>query len=516
MIVTANSEWEAFRSSETSGTATAGATGIGAALQSTRRGHIDPPGRQKMVLTGAAGRTVRQKMRWLFYNVGYVAIATRIAAWEGPVRPDPDTGDAEYNRILRDWWQETQEDVTEYDLSGKFTAESYQEMLEAQQLVLGDGLSVFRQTRDGAPTVRFYDALAVDNPLFFNNQRDWIDGVKVDRDHRHLAYRLVRDDLPGYMGAVLDDEVDAANAHFHAVFQHPADIRGVSPFLAAVNTVIDLQEVDAAVVDLTKIAARIGIVFESAAGTAEQSPTPVDGPFAFKPKAATTSSPTVTTPPTVPRYVEEVYGGPAAVHTPPGVTTKFLNADRDVPSYDETRGAMLQKIAMAIGLPPTMLFGLFTGRFGGTGPSIRLTIGDSHVWRTRRLKKRVPFVKLDYARRLAWAIARKEVPAPRRSVAKPFRVQPRFSEAYTIDIGRNTNEDKIRLGLGATSLKRLAAERGQDAVTTMTERLEELEWMHNEALRRGLPLSLVFPDTGASAAAETAVDQAPGNVEQPA
>src|SRR5438045_489487 len=50
--------------------------------------------RQKFVLTGQAGRIVRQKMRWLKAN-SYGAIATRVAAREGPVRPDPDAGDGD-------------------------------------------------------------------------------------------------------------------------------------------------------------------------------------------------------------------------------------------------------------------------------------------------------------------------------------------------------------------------------------------------------------------------------------
>ena len=72
-----------------------GGVGIAAAQQSPIRGHINPlDRRQKFVLTGEAGRIVRQKMRWLKAN-RYGAIATRVAAWEGPVRPDPDTGDAD-------------------------------------------------------------------------------------------------------------------------------------------------------------------------------------------------------------------------------------------------------------------------------------------------------------------------------------------------------------------------------------------------------------------------------------
>ena len=90
---------------------------------------------------------------------------------------------------------------------------------------------------------------------------------------------------------------------------------------------------------------------------------------------------------------------------------------------------------------------------------------------------------------------------PKRSVLKPFRCLARFSEAYTIDIGRNTQEDKVKLSLGALSLKRLAAERGHDAITVLNERLDELEHLWNEGVvNRGLPQSIVFPDSKAAPA----------------
>ena len=41
--------------------------------------------------------------------------------------------------------------------------------------------------------MRFYDALSVDNPSNCYNTPEWVDGVKVDADHAHLAYRLIND-----------------------------------------------------------------------------------------------------------------------------------------------------------------------------------------------------------------------------------------------------------------------------------------------------------------------------------
>ncbi len=113
--------------------------GIAAAQQSPIRGHINPMDRrQKFVLTGEAGRIVRPKMRWLKAN-SYGAIATRVAAWERPFRPDPETGDADYNKVLRDFWQEMQVDSCSCDLSRKFTAEFCQETMEVNRLALKHG-----------------------------------------------------------------------------------------------------------------------------------------------------------------------------------------------------------------------------------------------------------------------------------------------------------------------------------------------------------------------------------------
>lgn len=473
--------------------------GVAAAQQSEARGYINPLNRRaKFVLTGAARRTVLEKMRSLEAN-SYAAICGRVAAWEGPVRPDPDTGDAAYDAELRQFWKETQVDVEEYDQSGKFNAESYQEMMETQILVMGDALSVFVDNRDGWPAVRFYDALSVDSPLIWPFGRDWIDGVKVDRDHRHLAYQILDDSTADqWAWRSQYDIVDAAHAWFHAGWKHPGHVRCASPFLAAINPMIDLQEIDAAVVELIKVASLVGMSVETPDGGADAAPPPIAGPWSRDVIAPSRPAATgaATDPAEVPVYTEEVIGGPRIARLRPGQKLNLHNVDRDVPTYEETRGGTLEKIAMCLGLPASMCYGLFTGRFGGTGPAVRLTIGDSHVWRDRRLARRVPFVKLDYARRIEYAMRKRLIPRPKRSVLRPFRCVARFSEAYTIDIGRNTAEDKVRLSLGATSLKQLAGRSGRDALTVMNERLEELEYMWNQGVKvRGLPQSIVFPDS---------------------
>ncbi len=498
-------------------TATSGSAsgaGVAAAQQSPVRGYINPLNRrQKFVLTGVARRTVIEKMRALEAN-SYGAIASRVAAWEGPVRPDPDTGDADYNKELRAFWQETQVNVNEYDLSGKFNAESYQEMVECQALVMGDGLTVFREhAKTGWPAVRFHDSLAVDS-LYgcYGPQSDWLDGVRVDADHRHLAYQILDDALAGANWRQNGEIVDAADAWFHAGFRHPAAVRGVSPFLAAINPMIDLQEIDMAVIELIKVASQIGMSVETAAGSSDAEPAPLSGPWAkqmFTPgtPAATGAA---TDPGEVPVYVEQVMGGPKLAHLRAGQKLNLHNMERDIPTYDETRGNTIEKISFALGLPAPMLFGLFTGRFGGSGPAIRLTIGDSHLWRNRRLSKRVPFVMLDYARRIEHAMRTRLISRPKRSVLRPFRCLPRFSEAYTIDIGRNAQEDKVKLSLGALSLKRLAAERGHDAMTVLDERLDELEYLYNNGVqKRGIPQSVVFPDSKSESPAPDTSDPDP-------
>jgi capsid protein len=131
----------------------------------------------------------------------------------------------------------------------------------------------------------------------------------------------------------------------------------------------------------------------------------------------------------------------------------------------------------------------------------------------------VPFVKRDYAWRLQHAIDNGIVPRPKKSTPAYWRCEARFSEAYTIDVGRDANADKSKLQLGAESLKRLAAERGSDSITIIEERIEELEHMYNEGVvRRGLPISVVFPAsiygiTGSSTPAQPAKDDRPTDVQ---
>jgi hypothetical protein len=75
-----------------------------------------------------------------------------------------------------------------------------------------------------------------------------------DGGHAHLAYRLINDTKPGAPWRALQDVADAADCFIHAAFEHPADVRGVSPFLAASNLMIDLQEIDMAVIEQSRAA----------------------------------------------------------------------------------------------------------------------------------------------------------------------------------------------------------------------------------------------------------------------
>lgn len=482
------------------GGATASGAGIAAAQQSPSRGYVPATNRrQKFVLTGEPRRVVVDKMRWLYHNA-YGTIASRVASWVGPVRPDPKTGDKDLDKEYRQWWQDTAVDSLSYDASGKFNAASYQEMAEVISLVQGDALTVFTTDADGFPICRFFDSLAVDNPWgTMNGKGNWWDGVLVDSGHRHLAYRILRDDIPEesnfwqvYRG--MGYVVPAANAFLHGYFTHPASVRGVSAFLAAINPMIDLQEVDMAVIELIKVASRVGFSIENQNASGSNDPQPLEGPFAFQPTAPANTGTRTTDDGEPVRLVEQVLGGPAVAKLDPGQKINMHAVDRDIPSYDETRGNTLEKIAFSFGLPVQMLFGLFTGRFNISGPGIRLTLGDSHQWRNRRLQRRAPFVKRDYSRRLQHAIDNGIVPRPKKSTPAYWRCEARGSEAYTIDIGRDTNADQTKLRLGAESLQRLAAERGSDYVTIIDERLEELEYMYNQGVvDKGLPVTVVFP-----------------------
>ena len=513
----------AFMSNAVGGAAGSGA-GIAAAQQSPSRGYVPATNRrQKFVLTGEPRRRVVDKMRWLKNN-SYGTIASRVASWVGPVRPDPKTGDKDLDREYRQWWQDACVDSLTYDSSGKFNAESYQEMADVIALVQGDALTVFTTDDDGFPVCRFFDSLAVDNPWGMKNgMGNWWDGVLVDNGHRHLAYRVLRDDIPdeanfwqSYRG--MGYVVPAGSAYLHGYFDHPANVRGISPFLAAINPMIDLQEVDMAVLELIKVASRVGFSIESDNAAVSNDPAPIDGPFAFRPSAPATTGSSTTEAGEPVRLVEQVLGGPAVARLGAGQKINMHSVDRDIPSYDETRGNTLEKIAFSFGLPVQMLFGLFTGRFNVSGPGIRLTLGDSHQWRDRRLKRRIPFVKRDYARRLQHAIDNGIVSRPKRSTPAYWRCEARFSEAYTIDVGRDANADKAKLQLGAESLKRLAAERGTDSLTIIEERIEELEHMYNEGVvRRGLPIPIVFPSAiygsfGGSSQEQPQRDDTPADV----
>lgn len=238
-------------------------SGFDGANQSTRRGWIYWPTLDTKREIDTYSRTeLLRKSRWLRANFGLATrICSGLADLIGYLTPVSMSGDSDWDELADDHWEDRASSAEVIDAAGQFDFRRQQ--IELNKAAFGDGdiLPLLIRTESGGIMFANYEAHQFANP---EGQADgWIDGVKVNKFRRHIAYGL-RDD---------DGKVRTYSANDALYFSHPdatGRIRPPTILAHAINHMIDISEILADVKLTIKVAAQMGLYLkndlENAAG----------------------------------------------------------------------------------------------------------------------------------------------------------------------------------------------------------------------------------------------------------
>lgn len=466
-------------------------TGIGMAQQSTVRVSVQPLNRvENRQLTGTAWRDVVSKIIATESNVPYVDGAlTSVADYIGAITPDPATADTDWNAFIRPWLQLTLFESYDFDASGKFLFTDFQKQMWRYHDRDGDCLTVDTYEEPGNPLsrpyVRLVPCLGVDSPSGLGTDSPWIDGVRIGMHHRANAYHVLNEESAVNLRYVANRSgyvVPTGPGFLFANRRNIGASRGRSRFIASGNTVIDLATMDSATHRLFDLAAMFGIAFKS----------PLNGgQTPFKPLADAFEQDNIPSPSAVDsdgaaidvEAVKEKLTREGSVILDltenPGAEMQIQNVSQALPDVSAVRSSDLERIAMSYGLPVQILFCIFSGAFNLTGPGFRMTLTRAKRWREAHLRKLEPWVKKQYARHIAWGIATRQIPAPKKDILNQHLCRTTWERDIGIDEARDVKSDQIRLMIGATTEQEIAAEYGHQLADVIKQRAEFIQKVHN-------------------------------------
>lgn len=470
------------------------ATGAGVAFGSqspVRVSVTKPERRENNRLTGTARREVIQKAEGLALNSPYVEGAVANAAdYRGPVTPYPATTDSDYNAEITPWFQRTFLDRPDWDASGNFSFAQLQKLMWLYHDISGECFSIDthleEDNRLSRPLVRLIPALMCDSPAVPFPSREWIDGIRVGLHHRAVEYHFLHEEsatgqilLANRAGFLVKPE-----QVFH--FARRTSIggaHGISRFLTSGNDVIDATMMDKALHRLFDLAAKLSGVITKDKDTSPDIIKPVSGgAFSVETLAsgADESEDNAEDPDNPEKLDVEIISEQLAkagatlvdFSDEPGKDFEVKQLGGLMPDVAAVHAAALERMAMPWGLPVQVLFCVFSGVFNVTGPGFRISLARGSRWRSEELRRIRPWAVRAAMRHLAWGIQTKQIPAPRKSLLDPVRVECRTEPDLTIDEQRDVKNDALRLQMGVTSEKELAHLYGRALPDVIQERVE--------------------------------------------
>ncbi|MEO5712172.1 MAG: phage portal protein [Luteolibacter sp.] len=231
-------------------------SGFDGANQSTRRGWIYWPTLDtKRELDSYSRTELLRKSRWLRANFGLAnRICSGLADLIGYLSPVSLSGDPKWDEICDNHWEDRANEAAVVDAAGQFGIRSMQIEINKSSFGDGDVLPVLIKGSTDGVMISNYEAHQICSPP--GADKTWIDGVKINKFRRHVAYGL-RDD---------DGAVKTISANDALYYSHPDTLGRIRPptILAhAVNHMQDISEILADVKLTIKVAAQLGLYLEN-------------------------------------------------------------------------------------------------------------------------------------------------------------------------------------------------------------------------------------------------------------
>ncbi len=364
-----------------------GGGGYDAVAPSTMRGYIYWPQLDTRKEVSSFTRIeIMKRGRALCANMGLPAhIIEGLADLLGYLTPLGLTGDAEWNREANANFRDSQEEPEVFDASGKFGFSEYQNHLNQGAFRDGDLLPVLTESATGRARVATYEAHQVATPYGSPSSLDgWMDGVRLNRFNKHMAYSLV--DPADRTRAVT---VNARDAIYYGHFRKQGHVRPVSILHGAINHLVDMAEIVRDVKYGIKVRNQIPLSLETEAGSnsfTAGSTQALVGNVLSKSTATTDANGAAST---VEVKAEQVLYGGNIPRLGPGQSLKAIIDAAPHPNQLALLDWMVRDISWGCGLPPEILWDINSLR----GANNRLLSSMLQRWIGARLMRQRYFVR---------------------------------------------------------------------------------------------------------------------------
>lgn len=477
-------------------------SGVDAANYSTARGQMPyAPLDTAKVLTGGDRLTILKKCRWLEINNGYARFLVHgLSRLIGYYTLQPATKDKTWNKLAEAHWRNRTKNARVFDRLGKYNHQQWQLALTRASLRDGDVLNVMTYAQSGAAQVLMYGAHQVANGK--RKKENLIDGVYLDPLGAHIGYNLVKpDDLDRSEGVA----VKASDCIYYGDFDDSHQIRPRPRFTHAVNDLHDITEID--------LESKLGIKRRQFVGIYRKRQRAANGPLGLYAEPSThhqtitsTASDGSTTTKNVLVNVESAGNNGGVAGLEEGEDFGILNADNPGPNEREFNKALLAKMLVGIGLPPSAGFVVL----GAGGPEVRFHMAILQRWIQIELLNLLTAVQAHYFWAMGTDMARGVLPFPDDEEWWTHIAIP--TADLTIDRGRDRMGLIQMLKVGGATLADVYAAEGADWEDKLELQGEIIARAAEIASQKGLQLSDLMPDWNPTSAA---ADNSPPTTEDP-
>lgn len=456
--------------------------GVEAAKWSPNRGWVDyAPLDTSRVATGGTRKTLLKISRWLTLNDGHArGVVYGLANLIGYFTLQPATKDKKWNKLAEAHWRNRTKTPAVFDRARKFNHARWQLALSRGNLRDGDILTALTYADSGAGQVLVYNGHQIDNAEKKDTAR-FRDGIFHDQFHAHDGYNISTPD--GKSSAV----IKASDAIYYGDFADSGELRPMPRLTHAMNDLRDISEID--------LDSKLGIKRRQFVGLYKSRQRATNfGPQGAWNAAHTESGTTDTnadgTTQTTLVNVESVTEKTGIGSLEEGEKYEMLSADNPGPNEREFSKALLSKIALGLGLPPSVVFAML----GAGGPEVRFHMAMLQRWIEIELLNLLPVVQSHYFWLMGTDMARGDLPFPDddewwQHIAIPC-------SDLTIDRGRELSGRIAALKVGAATHADIYAQAGADWEDKLELQAEIIAKASELAAEKGLAggLSDFWPD----------------------
>ena len=414
---------------------------------------------------------ILRKARFLYANHGIakrvVNGLARMIAGTG-LTPQASTTDKTWNALAEKYFAQQTESPFAFDVGGRYNFAASQQAQLRFSFRDGDSASALTESEAGNARFAFYEAHQIGNGGYGAPETpDWRDGVRLDRNNRAQAYRVLGD-----AGAYTD--IAAQDMIFFCDYERAGQSRGLSVLSHAINHLLDSAEITSYIKTGVKLSNQYGYWIEYAGGTTKP-------PETAGQRVGGNGNKTTVTTASGPIELKQIYGAGAIPDLPAGATLKFNSSSHPHPNNLSLIEFLIRDIAWGVGLSPEILWNI--AALGGA--NTRFVLADAQGWIEEQQAK---LVRLYNSRVWIYTIAKgiKNGRLPMCADVEWWKHVWIPPPRLTVDFGRDGKLHLEQLKMGVITYSRLLGWQGQDFEHHTNRWLDEIAFIRDGMQQRGL------------------------------